>query len=147
MPKTWFVVILLAAGVAAGCGGGKKATETSADGSPTQAACDGKALSEALKLPASFPQIEPDKLTYTQQSTKGPTEVVEGYFNGSVQEAHGEFQKELRASGYTILFDEVEAPHDSEISWKGEGRTGLIAMRQECGTSDKTYVRITNRSA
>jgi hypothetical protein len=147
MLKTWAVVVLLAAGVAAGCGGSKKATDTSAPGSTAQAACDGKALSAAPKLPASFPQIEQDKLTYTQQSTNGPTEVVEGYFNGSVKEAHDEFHKELKAAGYTILFEEVEAPHDSEISWKGEGRTGLIAMRQQCGTNDKTYVHITNRAA
>jgi hypothetical protein len=147
MLKAWAVVVLLAASVAAGCGGSKKATATSELGRAAQAACDGKALSAAPKLPPSFPQIEPDKLTYTQQSTNGPTEVVEGYFNGNVQEAHDEFQKELKAAGYTILFEEVEAPHDSEISWKGEGRTGLIGMRQQCGADDKTYVHITNRSA
>lgn len=147
MLKTWVVVILLASGVAAGCGASKQAADTGTSGSTTQAACNGKALSAAPKLPASFPQIEPAKLTYTQQSTNGPTEVVEGYFTGSVQEAHDEFHKELKAAGYTILFEEVEAPHDSEISWKGHGRTGLIAMRQQCSANDKTYVRITNRSA
>jgi hypothetical protein len=35
----------------------------------------------------------------------------------------------------------------TEISWKGAGRTGQVAMREECGDSDKTYVRITNRPA
>jgi hypothetical protein len=99
------------------------------------------------KLPPSFPQIEEDKLVYTQEAEVGPTQVVEGYFNGDVEEAHEEFQKELKASGYDILFDEVEAPNDSEISWKGEGRTGQVAMRNECGDSDKTYVHITNRPA
>ena len=47
------------------------------------AACDGSALTEAPKLPASFPQVE--NATYTQQSTQGPTDVVEGYFEGSVE--------------------------------------------------------------
>jgi hypothetical protein len=131
----------------AGCGGGgeKKSEEGELD-KQAQAACTGSALSETPRLPASFPQIERDKLTYTQQSTQGPTEVVEGYFNGDVAEAHEEFEKELKGVGFTILFNELEE-HDSEISWKGEGRTGQVAMREECGDEDKTYVRITNRPA
>jgi hypothetical protein len=76
----------------------------------------------------------------------GPTEVVEGYFNGSLQDAHDEFHKELKGAGYQILFDEVDA-HDSEVTWKGEGRTGQVALREECGSSDKIYVHITNRPA
>jgi hypothetical protein len=132
----------------AGCGGGgKKTTSTESDlGKEAQAACTGKALSAAPKLPASFPQIEPDKLTYTRESTQGPTNVVEGYFNGDVKETHDEFQKELKGAGASILFNELE-DHDSEISWKLEGRTGQVAMREECGTPDKTYVHITNRAA
>ena len=132
----------------AGCGGGKK-TESEPANAQAKAACNGAALAdtEKVKLPPSFPQIEADKLTYTEQSTEGPTNVVEGYFHGDVTEAHDEFEKELKASGYTILFNELEAPHDSEISWKGEGRTGQVAMRAECGDTSKTYVHITNRPA
>src|SRR6266550_1641683 len=131
---------------AAGCGGGEKKSEESELSKEAQAACTGKALTEAPKLPASFPQIEEDKLTYTKQSTVGPTNVVEGYFNGDVKEAHEEFEKELKAAGYDILFNELE-DHDSEISWKGEERTGQVAMREECGEGDKTYIHITNRPA
>jgi hypothetical protein len=83
-------------------------------------------------------------MTYTKQEITGPTVVVEGYFNGDVEEAHDEWKKELEASGYKILFDEVEE-HDSEVSWEGEGRTGQVAIREECGEDDKIYVRITNR--
>jgi hypothetical protein len=129
----------------AGCGGGEKKSESESElGREAKAACTGSALSEAPKLPASFPQTEREKLTYTRQSTQGPTEVVEGYFNGDVEEAHDEFEKELEGVGFTILFNELEE-HDSEISWKGEGRTGQVALREECGDADKTYVRITNR--
>ncbi len=145
MLKAWGVGIVVLACLAAGCGG-KKEADKSALGKDVQAACNGKALSSAPKLPPSFPQIEAEKLTYTQQTTTGPTEVVEGYFNGSVKDAHEEFEKELRGAGYDILFNELE-DHDSEISWKGEGRTGQVAMREECGTSDKTYIHITNRPA
>ncbi len=131
---------------AAGCGGGENKSEESELGKQAEAACTGSRMTEEPKLPASFPQIEEDKLTYTQQSTQGPTNVIEGYFNGDVEEAHDEFEKEVEAAGYDILFNELEE-HDSEISWKGEGRTGQIALREECGESDKTYVRITNRAA
>ena len=130
-----------------GCGGEKK-TEPEPANAQAKAACNGAALadSEKLKLPPSFPQIEADKLTYTEQSTEGPTNVVEGYFHGDVKEAHDEFKKELEGAGFKILFDELEE-HDSEVSWQGEGRTGQVALREECGESDKTYVHITNRPA
>jgi hypothetical protein len=132
---------------AAGCGGGdEKKSEESDLGREAQAACTGKPLTAAPKLPASFPMIEADKLTYTRQSTHGPTNVVEGYFNGDVEEAHEEFLNELKGAQFTILFNELE-DHDSEISWQGEGRTGQVALREECGSGDKTYVHITNRAA
>jgi hypothetical protein len=128
---------------ASGCGGEKKSEEGEL-GKERQAACTGEPLSAAPKLPPSFPQIEEDKVTYTKQRTEGPTEVIEGYFHGDVEEAHDEYKKELEGAGFKILFDELE-DHDSEVSWSGEGRTGQVALREECGESDKTYVHITNR--
>jgi hypothetical protein len=145
-PRILALLLAAALGFAvAGCGG-KKESENEPLKEDVQAACTGSALSAAPKLPPSFPQIEEDKLTYTKQSTVGPTDVVEGYFNGDVKEAHEEFEKELKAAGYDILFNELE-DHDSEISWKGEARTGQVAMREECGEGDKTYIHITNRPA
>jgi predicted outer membrane protein len=141
------ILLALALGLlVAGCGGGKNESERTELGQEAKAACTGSPLAAAPKLPASFPQIEADKLAYTRQSTQGPTNVVEGYFNGDVEEAHDEFEKELKGAGFTILFNELEE-HDSEISWQGEGRTGQVALREECGDSDKTYVHITNRPA
>jgi hypothetical protein len=144
---TALVVALAVA--AAGCGGSGKKKDSGEEndlGKAARAACTGKPLSAAPKLPASFPQIESEKLTYTRQSTEGPTNVIEGYFKGDVKETHDEFLKELEGAGYKILFNELE-DHDSEISWQGEGRTGQVAMREECGSSGKTYVHITNRAA
>lgn len=137
-------VIGLAVLLAAGCGGKKSASGGGALNAEAKAACDGSALTAAPNLPPSWPQIEADKLTYTKQTTKGPTTIVEGYFNGGVKDAHDEWKKELQASGYKILFDELE-DHDSEVSWEGEGRSGQVALREECGESDKIYVHITNR--
>jgi len=140
-----FAVIGLAVLLAAGCGG-KKSESGGGLNKEALAACNGSALSAAPNLPPSWPQIETDKLTYTKQETKGPTTIVEGYFNGDIKEAHDEWKKELQASGYKILFDELE-DHDSEVSWQGEGRSGQVALREECGSADKIYVHITNRPA
>ena len=133
--------------VLAGCGGGsEKKGETEQPSVAAKAACSGAALADTskLQLPPSWPQIEADKMTYTKQEKSGPTVVIEGYFNGDVKEAHDEWKKELEASGYKILFDELE-DHDSEVSWEGEGRTGQVALREECGSQDKIWVHITNR--
>jgi hypothetical protein len=149
-PALLVLVLGLAAVALAGCGGGegdKGETDTDALSGTVHAACNGSRMSAEPQLPAGFPQIEEDKVVYTQQSTNGPTKVIEGYFNGDVQEAHDEYLKELQGAQYTILFNEVEAPNDSEISWSGEGRTGQVALRNECGDKDKTYVHITNRAS
>jgi hypothetical protein len=139
-----FAVIALAVLLADGCGDKKSESEGGALNKQAVAACNGSALAEAPNLPPSWPQIETDKMVYTKQETKGPTTIVEGHFNGDLQEAYDEWKKELRASGYKILFDEIEE-HDSEVSWEGEGRSGQVALREECGESDKIYVHITNR--
>jgi hypothetical protein len=141
-----FAAIGLAVLLAAGCGGNKDESEGGALNKQALAACNGTALAEAPNLPPSWPQIETDKVTYTKQETKGPTTIVEGYFNGDIKEAHDEWKKELEASGYKVLFDELEE-HDSEVSWQGEGRSGQVALREECGSADKIYVHITNRPA
>ena len=142
----WFAVLGLVVLAFAGCGGGgEKSSEEGGElNEQAQAACTGSALSAAPKLPPSFPQVE--NVTYTQQRTQGPTNVVEGYWEGGLKDAHDEYKKELEASGYKILFDELE-DHDSEVSWQGEGRSGQVALREECGDNDKIYVHITNRPA
>ena len=106
------------------------------------AVCEGTPLSEAPRLPASWPDLE--EVTFTTQSTRGPTEVVEGYYEGDIDSAHDDFMEELEGAGYEILFDEVEQ-FDSEVAWRAEGRSGQVAMRAHCGEDDKIYVKVTNR--
>ena len=116
----------------AACGGGEK--EGSGEVSKeAEAACNGSALTQAPNLPKGWPDLA--EVTYTQQSVQGPTTVVDGYFEG-----------DLESAGFTILFDEIEE-NDSEVSWKGEGRSGQVALRDECGDSDKMFVHVTNRPA
>jgi hypothetical protein len=140
-----FALFGLVLAVLAGCGGGgdKKSEEEEAPNPAATAACTGSALTGSPRLPASFPQVE--HVTYTTQRTQGPTDVVEGYFEGDLKDAYDEYKKELQAAGYKILFDEIEE-HDSEVSWAGEGRSGQVALREDCGEG-KIYVHITNRPA
>ena len=69
---------------------------------------------------------------------------MEGYYEGDVKAAHDEVKAAFERAGYVILFDELEE-HDSEVSWKGQGRSGQVGLREECGDPDRTYVRISNR--
>jgi hypothetical protein len=144
MRKGFACCILLAAVVlvVAGCWGGKNKAETDTVG--TQAACDAPALSSATKLPANFPQVA--QATYTKESTEGPTDVTEGYFMGSVKEGHDAYKSALNTNGYQVTHDELDE-HDSEVNWKGHGRSGQVALREQCGDADKIYVHITNRPA
>jgi hypothetical protein len=137
--RPWAVLVASTL-VLAGCGGGDG--KSSESGDETQAACTKPALSESPDLPKGWPEMS--EVTYTQQSELGPTRIVEGYFDGDVKAAHDDFKRELDAAGFTILFDELEED-DSEVSWKGEGRSGQVALRNECGSEDKVFVHITNR--
>lgn len=136
--RSWAIAVALTF-LLAGCGGDSKSSES---GEGTEAACTKPALTEAPELPTGWPEMS--EVTYTQQSRQGPTNVVEGYFAGDVKSAHDDFKRELEGSDFTILFDELEED-DSEISWKGQGRSGQVALRNECGSSDKTFVHVTNR--
>jgi hypothetical protein len=136
----WTLLGVLALAVA-GCGGDKKAEENGS-GEEVQAACTAAPLAGAPNLPSKFPTL--DSVTYTQQSTQGPTEVVEGYFDGDVAAAHDEFKAAIERVGFVVLFDELEE-NDAEVSWRGQGRSGQVALREECGDSDRTFVHITNR--
>jgi hypothetical protein len=124
----------------AGCGGDGKSEEEGGD--DAQAACTGSALEDAPNLPASFPSF--DSVTFTQQKTQGPTEIVEGYYEGELEDAYHEVKSSLEDAGFTILFDELEED-DSEVSWKGQGRSGQVGLRMECGDEDRVYVRVSNR--
>jgi hypothetical protein len=125
------------------CGGDNKKAKSEVN-SEAKAACTGSPLSEAPRLPSNWPTVS--EVTLTQQSTQGPTEVVEGYFDGDITAAHDDFKRELEDAGFIILFDELE-DHDSEVSWRGQGRSGQVGLREECGETDKIYVHITNRPA
>jgi hypothetical protein len=129
--------------VAAGCGDAQQSSSGGeSEGSKT--ACKGAATSAPTGLPAAFPV--PGELTFTEVRKDGPTNVVDGYWASGIDEAYTEFKDQVEQAGYKVLFNEKEE-HDAEISYSGSGRTGQIALRDDCSEADTTRVHITNRPA
>jgi hypothetical protein len=123
---------------AAGCGGGGE--KDSEEGG--KSACRAPATNAATGFPAGFPK--PGELTITQAHRDGPTRVIEGYWASGLDEAYKEYKDQIDEAKYTVLFTEKEE-HDAEISYKGDGRSGQIALRDDCSESDTTRVHITSR--
>ena len=132
-----FAVLAAIALLAAGCGsgGGKKS-----EGSTS--ACRAEATTKPTGFPAGFPM--PAELTVTSAHQDGPTRVIDGYWASGLDEAYRENKDRLGEVNYDVLFSEKE-DHDAEISYKGDGRTGQIALRDDCSESDTTRVHITSR--
>jgi hypothetical protein len=139
----WAVLGALALALA-GCGSSKEREKADTDTVGTQAACDASALSSTTKLPPNFPNVA--QSTYTKESAEGPTDITEGYFMGAVKEGHDAYKSALGTNGYQVTHDEFDE-HDSEVNWEGHGRSGQVALREQCGENDKIYVKVTNRPA
>ena len=103
---------------------------------------DDDGRSRASKLPANFPK--PDGVTYRQESTAGPSQVVDGTTPETSTTPTTRTSRRSTAAGYKVLFKEKEED-DAEISYEGEGTTGQVALRAVCGEDDKLVVHITNR--
>ena len=124
--------------VVAGCGSSGSASEGD------RTACKAPAATQKTGLPAAFPI--PGELTITRSRKDGPAVVVDGYWSADLTAAYTEYRDQVARAGYDVLFDEHEA-HDAEISYRGSGRTGQIALRDDCTEAGTTRVHITNRPA
>jgi hypothetical protein len=92
-------------------------------------------------LPSGFPK--PDGVTYLKTSKAGPSNIVDGTYDGELDEAYDAYTKAVDSAGYDVLFKEKEAD-DAEISYEGAGHTGQVALRDACDNG-KLAVHITNR--
>jgi hypothetical protein len=133
------VLTALALGLAACGGGGSESDKKSAEGGTVK--CEGSSVSNT-GLPSSFPDV--DGVTFTKTSKAGPSQVVDGYYEGELRDAYDSYKSAFDSAGYKILFDEIE-DHDSEISYDGGGRTGQVALREDCEESGRIAVHVTSR--
>jgi hypothetical protein len=135
-------LVLLAVFALAACGGESEAEKEREKGKSAFAAtCEGSALTGDVGLPSGFPK--PEGVTYLEASKAGPSNVVDGTYDGDLDAAYDAYEQAVEDAGYTVLFKEKEED-DAEISYEGGAHTGQIALRDAC-ENDKLAVHITNR--
>jgi hypothetical protein len=128
----------VAVAVALGCGGGgDKDKEKQAAERPCPS--PRAAMSGNPSLPTGFPT--PAEVTYTGQVAKGPTSVVNGYFDGDIDKAFDTY-KDAFKDPYTVGHTEKEEV-DAEVEFKGSGKEGQVKLLQRC--KDRTSVTLTIR--
>jgi hypothetical protein len=101
------------------------------------------AMKGAPRLPGRFPDAQ--GIVYTGIKSQGPTTVVTGYLPDTIGPAHQAYSTALKgAAGYSITHEEQDAA-DSEVNFKGNGKSGQVKMLQICKA--RTKVTITIRPA
>jgi hypothetical protein len=140
------LLVAAAAAALAGCGGEEETeAEKEAEAGRGTVTCSGDPLAGSAGLPDAFPELE--GVTFVTAEDKGPTRVVDGYSDESLEGLYNEYKERLQEEQYEILFDELEED-DSEISYQTpDGETeGQIALRATC-ENDNVSVHITARPA
>jgi hypothetical protein len=132
-------VLALALGA---CGGGDEEGEEAEREAAGQACAEAPAaLDGTPKLPEGFPT--PDGVTYTAEREAGPSTIVDGYYEGGLEDAYEDYKSALEdADGYDVTQDEQEEV-DAEVNFEGGGTSGQVKLIQEC--EDRTSVSITAR--
>jgi hypothetical protein len=134
------LALVLACCSLAACGGGDEAQgERGAAFAPI---CELGALAGDAGLPAGFPK--PESVTFVKSEEAGPSQIVEGYADGTLEDVYETWHDQFESSDFEITFDEREQ-HDAEISFEGGGESGQVKLADECGNEDRLYVRITSR--
>jgi hypothetical protein len=140
------ILLALVAGLSlAACGGESDAEQAAKEEAASgEITCEGAALSGDSGLPATFPK--PEGVTYVKSEQKGPTRVVNAYYEGDIEGGYEAYKDALDSAGYDIPFDEKEE-NDAEVSYEDSGSktTGLVALKAECD-NDRISVRITSRA-
>ncbi len=129
------VGLLLAALLFSACGGGgTPAPELT----PCGPAAPG--LSKPPKLPAGFPN--PRGVTYTEAEKAGPSDIIQGYFNGDLPTGFKTYRGAFEQSPFDVLKEEQEA-RDAEVFFGGRGRSGQVRLDADC--TGRTNLTITIR--
>jgi hypothetical protein len=113
--------------VLAGCGESKK-KEAGPLSKKAAAGCAGSRLAEAPTLPSNWPDMA--EVTLTQQSTQGPTQIVEGYFEGDVKSAHDDFKRSSKAPA-----SRSSSTRPRITTRRSPGRAGAVPVRWRYATS------------
>jgi hypothetical protein len=144
----YFALVAILAVAVAGCGKSEAEREAesgkSGEGTVT---CSGNALSGETGLPAGFPEL--DGVTFVSARDSGPTRVVDGYSDESIEGLYNEYKDRFAEEQYQVLFSELEEDRgDSEVSYKSKdgSTTGIVALRASCDNGNVS-VHVTARPA
>ena len=99
-------------------------------------------------MPGDFPVL--DGVVYTGMQKKGPTVVVDGYTNESLEGMHTEWRDRFLEAGYKVPFHEIEKDRgDSEVAYQSKGpnvTSGIVALRGGTARANgNVSIHITNR--
>ena len=119
--------------LAAGCGGGND------DVAAPECEPAAAELRTAPELPPRFPT--PDGVTYTGAREAGPSTIVEGFHDASLENAFESYKEAFERAGYDVTNEEQEQL-DAEVNFAGGGADGQVKL-QAC--ADRTDVSITIR--
>ncbi len=118
------------------CGGG--AAPSAPDLRPCGPAEPG--LAKPPKLPTGFPN--PRGVTYTEAEKAGPSDIIQGYFNGDLPSGFKTYRGAFERSPFDVLKEEQEA-RDAEVFFGGRGRSGQVRLDADC--KGRTNLTITIR--
>ena len=147
--RKWLAVLMVATLMIAACGGDEGENgEGEGEGEGTElAACEDEAPAEVdisgeAGVPTDFPF--PDGMVVTGVEEAGPSTIVEGYFDGGLEDAYDAWNSSIEDGGYEVEGGEIEAEfHESEVEFKGGDTEGQVKLEEEC--EGRTDVRITIR--
>ena len=96
----YFALVAILAVAVAGCGKSEaeKEAESGKSGEGT-VTCSGNALSGETGLPAGFPEL--DGVTFVKARDSGPTRVVDGYSDESIEGLYNEYKERFAEAQYT----------------------------------------------
>src|SRR3954468_3583042 len=84
----------------AGCGKSEAEKEAESGSGEGTITCTGDALSGESGLPAGFPDLE--GVTYVEAEDRGPTHVVEGYSDESIEGLYNEYKERFAEAEYKV---------------------------------------------
>jgi hypothetical protein len=132
-PRPTVLLALALVVPAAACGGDGDAAAV-----PTCAPIAAELTSDPA-LPEGFPT--PAGVAYTGSREAGPSTLVEGYYEGTMEDAYDDYKAAFEEAGYDIPNEEQEQ-NDAEVNFEGGGTDGQVKLRR---CSDRTDVSITIR--